>query len=147
MATSFENFVNAELPKRISIEVPPSGNLEPKRVLHTTGNGLQVELGNVDEEQKNFIVNSAETIILDELAENNIRVVKYLFCAQTGALLLGQEILAIRKTNVEWSIYGIVGDFINCLINMRICNGNFIFEVTNNEAVAIQISIKKIAIS
>jgi hypothetical protein len=46
MATPFENFVNGELPKRVSIEVPSSGNLDPDKYLVSTGVGLGVKLVN-----------------------------------------------------------------------------------------------------
>jgi hypothetical protein len=44
MATQFEEFVNAELPKRISIDVPSDGNLNAGLLLQTTGVGLGVQL-------------------------------------------------------------------------------------------------------
>ena len=44
MATPFETFVNAELPKRISIAVPPTGDLDPNKYVVTTGVGLGVKL-------------------------------------------------------------------------------------------------------
>ncbi len=43
MSEQFESFVNAELPRRVSIEIPASGNLTPGKLLKTTGIGLQVE--------------------------------------------------------------------------------------------------------
>jgi len=43
-ATQFEEFVNTELPKRISTDVPPSGNLSDSKYLRTTGIGLGVEV-------------------------------------------------------------------------------------------------------
>ena len=42
MGTPFEDFVNAELPTKISTTIPPSGNLPPGQVLQTTGVGLGV---------------------------------------------------------------------------------------------------------
>ena len=47
MATPFQDFVNAELPKRVSCEEAVGGNLPAAKRLRTTGLGLQVEL--VDE--------------------------------------------------------------------------------------------------
>ena len=44
MATPFETFVNGELPKRISIAVPASGNLDPDKYVVSTGVGLGVKL-------------------------------------------------------------------------------------------------------
>lgn len=44
MATPFETFVNSELPKRVSIAVPASGNLDPDKYLMSTGVGLGVKL-------------------------------------------------------------------------------------------------------
>jgi hypothetical protein len=44
MASQFENFVNTELPKRLSIDVPSTGNLEPNMIVTTTGLGLGVQL-------------------------------------------------------------------------------------------------------
>lgn len=44
MPSSFEIFVNAEIPKRIYTEVPSEGNLEPDKLLLTTGIGLGVKL-------------------------------------------------------------------------------------------------------
>lgn len=44
MASAFENFVNAEIPLRISIDTPPvGGNLTAGKFLQATGVGLQVE--------------------------------------------------------------------------------------------------------
>jgi hypothetical protein len=42
LATPFEEFVNLELPKRVWIEVPVTGNLDPNQYLITTGVGLGV---------------------------------------------------------------------------------------------------------
>lgn len=47
MATLFENFVNKELPKRISTEIPADGNLPAGKFLKTTGIGLSVEASDV----------------------------------------------------------------------------------------------------
>jgi hypothetical protein len=44
MVTPFEEFINAELPKRVSIEVPAEGNLDAGLLLQTTGVGLGVQL-------------------------------------------------------------------------------------------------------
>lgn len=46
MATQFQQFVNRELPKRIWVETPASGNLEAGKFLVTTGRGLEVQLIN-----------------------------------------------------------------------------------------------------
>ena len=43
MPSPFELFVNAELPRRISTEVPVSGNLDAGKIPRSTGVGLGVE--------------------------------------------------------------------------------------------------------
>ena len=40
---AFEDFVNAELPKRVPTEIPPGGNLASGLFLRTTGLGINVE--------------------------------------------------------------------------------------------------------
>ncbi len=42
--TAFERFVNSELPRRISTDVPVSGNLPAGKFLQTTGIGLNVKI-------------------------------------------------------------------------------------------------------
>jgi len=54
--TNFTQFVNAELPKRISIEVPSTGNLQANKYLITTGIGLQVRVVDEIEGSNLFIV-------------------------------------------------------------------------------------------
>ncbi|HAF5971151.1 TPA: hypothetical protein G8N92_005052 [Salmonella enterica] len=47
--SAFQGFVNRELPKRISSEIPEKGNLKPGLVPHSTGVGLAVEF--IDEDK------------------------------------------------------------------------------------------------
>jgi len=70
MATLFQEFVNRELPKRLWIEVPGTGNLESGKYLRTTGTGLQVELvttvtGEIAELIKTF--NCASSAAVDDV--------------------------------------------------------------------------------
>lgn len=67
-ATPFENFVNKELPKRISTDIPDSGNLPAGKVLVTTGLGLGVELRDGDDagagvNEHALVVNGTDKVI------------------------------------------------------------------------------------
>jgi hypothetical protein len=56
MATLFENFVNKELPKRVSTDIPPDGNLPAGKFLKTTGIGLGVEPSDVTGEIGELVI-------------------------------------------------------------------------------------------
>ncbi|TPG60016.1 hypothetical protein [Ewingella americana] len=67
-ATPFEKFVNTELPRRVSIEIPESGNLAPGQVLMSTGVGLGVKVADIDSAssgiiQAALVVNSTDKVI------------------------------------------------------------------------------------
>ncbi|MCW6598776.1 hypothetical protein [Yersinia ruckeri] len=67
-ATPFENFVNKELPKRLSTDIPESGNLPAGKVLVTTGLGLSVELRDGDDagagvNEHALVVNGTDKVI------------------------------------------------------------------------------------
>lgn len=67
-ASAFEKFVNTELPKRISTDIPGSGNLPPGKVLRTTGIGLGVEAIDADDAgsgitEHSLVVNATDKVI------------------------------------------------------------------------------------
>lgn len=57
--TSFQRFINQEIPRRISTDVPISGNLPSGKFLRTTGIGLNVEI--IDSVPGSPIINIEQT--------------------------------------------------------------------------------------
>jgi len=91
MATSFEGFVNSELPKRPSIPVPAGGNLPAGKKILTTGVGMGLEaVDNVsDGATAAFDGSSASPPIAADNVQDAILEVTINYYQQAGEPTLG----------------------------------------------------------
>ena len=145
MPTSFQKFVNKELPKRINTEQDPTA-LEEGRIPVSTGIGLQTEFKRPSEVFSESIfeatIDPNETVQLFQFNLDNFQVFDCIIKTYQNNKIKAQKLFGgLHTGEMDVGEYSVVGQNFNVDINFIVQDNYCIMEITNNEAESINIKI------